>query len=192
MITSREVAAMDKRNERTRAVLKDALVDSLKKKRLADVSVSELCLAAAVSRSTFYSNYQNVSNVFRALVEDFAKETRSVNVQIHCRKCREEVDGKLPYCIAVRTTVRYGDVVREDCFLPLYLDALEFDSTRSQFLNPFLELGLSPEVASNVMRFQMAGCHAAALREPDDAIWLETQERIDAFIAGGLNALRAR
>ena len=88
--------------------------------------------------------------------------------------------------------MRYGDVVREDCFLPLYLDALEFDSTRSQILNPFLELGLSPEVASNVRRFQMAGCHAAALREPDDAIWLETQERIDAFIAGGLNALRAR
>lgn len=183
---------MDKRNERTRAALKDALVDSLKKKRLADISVSELCLAATVSRSTFYSNYQNVSNVFKALVEDFAKETRSVNAQIHCRKCKEEVDGKLPYCIAVRTTVRYRDVVREDCFLPLYLDALEFDSTRSQILNPFLELGLSPEVASNVMRFQMAGCHAAALREPDDAIWLETQEGIDTFIAGGLNALRAR
>lgn len=31
---------MDKRNEKTRAALKDALIDFLKKKRLADVSVS--------------------------------------------------------------------------------------------------------------------------------------------------------
>ena len=83
-------------------------------------------------------------------------------------------------------------MVREDCFLPFYLDALEFDSTRSQILNPYLELGLSPEVASNVRRFQMAGCHAAALREPDDVIWLATQESIVAFIAGGLNALGVR
>ena len=133
-----------------------------------------------------------MSNVFKALVEDFAKETRSVNTQLHYRKCKEEVEGKLPYCIAVRTTVRYRDVVREDCFLPLYIDVLEFDSTCSQIHNLYLELGLSPEVASNVIRFQMAGCHAAALREPDDAIWLATQESIDSFIAGGLNTLRAR
>lgn len=183
---------MDKRNEKTRAALKDALIDFLKKKRLADVSVSELFLAAGVSRSTFYSNYQNVSNVFKALVEDFAKETRSLNAQLRCRKCKEEAEGKLPYCIAVRTTVRYSNVVREDCFLPFLLSTSEYGNNCSQILDPYLELGLSPEVASNVVRFQMAGCHAAALSEPDDTIWLETQESIDAFIAGGLNALRAR
>jgi len=78
---------MDKRNERTQTALKNALVDALKGKRLADVSVSELCGAAGVSRSTFYSNYQNVSNVFKALVADFAKETRPLKAQLRCREC---------------------------------------------------------------------------------------------------------
>lgn len=183
---------MDKRNERTQTALKNALVDALKGKRLADVSVSELCGAAGVSRSTFYSNYQNVSNVFKALVADFAKETRPLKAQLRCRECKEGDEGRLPYCIAVRTTARYRDVVREDCFLPLLLDAAEFADSATQTLNPYLELGLSPKVASNVMRFQMAGCHAVALSEPDDGVWLETQEKIDTFIAGGLNALKVR
>lgn len=183
---------MDKRNERTHTALKDALVGALKKKHLADVTVSELCAAAGVSRSTFYNNYQNVSNVFKALVDDFAKEARPLKAQLRCRECKQGAEGKLPYCIAVRTTVRYSDVVREDCFLPLLLDAAGFADSRTQILNPYLELGLSPKAASNAMRFQMAGCHAAALSEPDDETWLETQESIDTFIAGGLNALRAR
>ena len=181
---------VDKRVEKTQAALKNALLEALKRKRLADITVSELCSTADVSRSTFYSNYPNVFDVFIALVVDFSYETKSLKSHLRCKEC-EESEGKLPYCIAVRKTTRYKDVVRQDCFLPLLLKVLE--NTNNQIINmdSYCELGLPPKIANNIMRFQMAGYHATALHETDDEIWCETQRCIDTFIVGGLNALRS-
>ena len=51
----------NKRSLATEECLKNALIVLLKDKELADISVTELCNAADIERSTFYAHYEDVS-----------------------------------------------------------------------------------------------------------------------------------
>jgi AcrR family transcriptional regulator len=65
---------MPEENQRvrlTKRLLKEALIDLLEKKPLQDVSVSELCGAAGINRTTFYNHYGNPAVV----LEDIERES---------------------------------------------------------------------------------------------------------------------
>lgn len=181
----------DKRILKTRAAVKQALLEILESKHLSDVSVSELSAAAGISRSTFYCNYQNVQEVFEALISDFLDETRGLRTQLRCKGCQDNaLDNKTPFCVAVRKAGRYQNVVRETGFLPALLNIINSGVRGTYAQAPYLERGLSPHVAENLVSFQMAGCYTAALAGGDDKSWEATQAAIDIFIAGGLGAIR--
>ena len=48
---------LDKRNQRSRAALRKALVELMREKSVNRISVKELCEHARVNRSTFYGSY---------------------------------------------------------------------------------------------------------------------------------------
>ena len=51
----------DRRTLYTRMAVKDALLELLKEKEYADITVADLCRAAQLSRGTFYLHYGNIS-----------------------------------------------------------------------------------------------------------------------------------
>lgn len=57
----------DRRIQYTKMVLREALLDLLKKKSLNQVSISELCEKADVSRNTFYNHYSIPGDVLQEL-----------------------------------------------------------------------------------------------------------------------------
>lgn len=57
---------MDPRGRRTRAALHDALLCLLRDRAISDVTVSELCRAAHIHRTTFYKHYGSVSEFVRS------------------------------------------------------------------------------------------------------------------------------
>ena len=190
----------DRRNLKTIASVKEALLVLLKRKRLSDVTVTDISAAANISRSTFYCNFRNVHEVYELLVEDFLRqETKTLKSQISCEKYRESTcaggadasceDARLPYCVAVRRTVRYREVTREAEFLPSLLRITRENDESVAF---FAELGVEPAVARSLLTFQMAGCHAAALDAAAGEEWPACKSAIDAFIAGGMDAVRSR
>lgn len=69
--------AGDARVRYTRAVLKKALLELLKTKPIAKVTVKELCQAADLNRGTFYLHYQEPGDVLREIEEDFFREEMS-------------------------------------------------------------------------------------------------------------------
>ena len=69
----------EKRNLWSRQQLTKALLSLLKKKELADITVSELCEKAGVGRVTFYRNYPDMTDIVRQyLIEDNREWTESI------------------------------------------------------------------------------------------------------------------
>lgn len=69
---------MDLRRQRSREKLQNALIEELKHKRLADITIGQLVKVAGVSRQTFYSNFDDLNEILCVIAKDlFSKsETR--------------------------------------------------------------------------------------------------------------------
>lgn len=67
----KEPASESRRVRMTKRLLKDALVELLEKKSLAEVKVTEVCELADVNRSTFYSYYNDVFELLGEIEIDF-------------------------------------------------------------------------------------------------------------------------
>lgn len=74
---------MDPRVAKTKGKVRDGLLQLLEHDRLEDITVSDLCRAAGVNRSTFYVYYDTVSSVFEEQVDiilaEMAREMRAVS-----------------------------------------------------------------------------------------------------------------
>ena len=55
----------------TKKLFRDSLIALLRKKKIYQITVSELCAAAELNRSSFYKHYGNVYDVLAELEEDF-------------------------------------------------------------------------------------------------------------------------
>lgn len=67
---------MSKENQRvalTKRLLKDAVMELLKKKHISRISVSEVCQRAEINRTTFYRHYQTPHDILLEIELDFVK-----------------------------------------------------------------------------------------------------------------------
>ncbi len=67
---------MDKRNEKSRQAIRQALVRLSREKPYQEISIRDLCREAGVSRSTFYNNYHIFNDVIAELSADFMQRVR--------------------------------------------------------------------------------------------------------------------
>ena len=69
----------NKRARATEKCLKNTLMALLKDKELADISVTELCEAADIDRSTFYAHDEDVAALGNACAADIEKQLSEVS-----------------------------------------------------------------------------------------------------------------
>jgi len=67
----RKARKPDRRARRTRNLLGDALVELIREKPFAEITVQQVLDRARVSRSTFYAHYRDKNDLFLGDVEDF-------------------------------------------------------------------------------------------------------------------------
>lgn len=68
-----------KENQRitiTKRLLKEALLDILKKKEIDKISVSELCTKAGINRATFYRHYEIPHDILLEIQDDFIEDSQ--------------------------------------------------------------------------------------------------------------------
>ena len=86
---------MDARIEKTKRKIKDALFTVLKKKAIADVTISEICQKAKVNRNTFYAHYATPEKVLEEIAEEYiAEEYKVLNA---CTTTKEIVIAACEY-----------------------------------------------------------------------------------------------
>ncbi len=64
----------DRRKEYTKRVIRESVFKILKKKRLSDITVKEICEDADVNRATFYRNYLDIFDLYEKMEEDLTTE----------------------------------------------------------------------------------------------------------------------
>lgn len=178
----------DARFEKSGAAIREALLRLLVARRLDDITMSELARMAGVSRSTLYAHFGNVQEAYLALVGEFLAGLRSLGAHLHCGDCG--ASGERPFCVALRDAGPYAPVVRDARFLPTLFALAEEGGLAGGMLDAFLGLGMSRLQAEALFRFQMSGCYAVALSEVPDGEWEVVQRTLDAFIRGGMGAVR--
>ena len=179
---------MDIRNAKTERAIKDALLAILAHKPLSDASVSEVAREAGISRSTFYSHFSNLEQVFNALVDEQQCGVRTLRSQLHRDACPEDDEAK-PFCLRLRKAGRYAPIVREKGYLPRFLESPRANQPGDEYEQLIAE-GLPTAAAQALRTFQMNGCYNAALSVHSDCEWVEIQPVIDEFIRGGIQAVR--
>lgn len=65
---------MDRRQEKTKQAILQALIKLIDQKGLDQVSVSDLCQQANINRSTFYLHYKNIDDLLLSVEADFIRE----------------------------------------------------------------------------------------------------------------------
>lgn len=63
----------DRRTIYTKNLIKDACYEALKKKPIHQITVTELCKAAEINRSTFYLHYQDAFAVYEEMLDEVIK-----------------------------------------------------------------------------------------------------------------------
>lgn len=85
-------AKIDVRILKTKERLKNALLTSLKEKKLEDITISEICLKASVNRNTFYSHYESVQDLLDEVEAHFLEVVLSkINIDANVTKSVEEL-----------------------------------------------------------------------------------------------------
>lgn len=80
----------DRRINRTKKLLLDALTSIMDKKRLKDISIRELCDYADISRGTFYLHYTDINNMVEKIENELLeglKESLEKNIHTCIELC---------------------------------------------------------------------------------------------------------
>lgn len=175
---------MTTRSEKTREAIKDAILELLEDKSLDRITMSELAAVANVSRSTLYSHYANIREVFDECVMDFCKGLRSLDSYLRCGVCLSETDNSArPFCVALREAGKYSTLVQDPSFLPTVLDFVS-----NKYADSFQDVA-TKNAQRILSRFQMSGCYYVAMDSMNDD-WESTQKLLDTYICAGMHAVR--
>ncbi len=174
-----------------KARLEQALLRLLKQKPLRRITVTELCEAAAVSRSTFYAHYSNVDDIYQELLRRFALESATLGAQLG--ECLPGVEARRPspLCTLVRTSEEYRGLVEEERFMECLLEISKAEYPEASY-GIYRDICDDADAARALYIFQIAGCIAAAKALSPSCDWPTVKEALDTFIGGGIRAVKNR
>ena len=173
-----------------KARLEQALLRLLKQKPLRRITVTELCEAAAVSRSTFYAHYSNVDDIYQELLRRFALDSTSLNTQLEGGS-EEDSRPHRPLCSMIRDSEDYAGLVDEERFMQGFLDTCRAEYPEASY-GVYRDICSNPDAARALYVFQMTGCIAAAKALGPSCDWDAAKKTIDVFIRGGIQAVKNR
>lgn len=171
--------------------IEEAMLSLLREKPLSSISVSELCAAAPASRSTFYSNFANVDELYRSLARGLLLQTAALRTQLKHGGSSSEAQPSRPLCAIIRDPGKYKGLIEDERFLQTVLDICQSDLSEVA-LGLYRDACDDPQAARTLFLFQMTGCISAAKSFGADEDWEAARENLDAFIRGGFAAIRNR
>jgi AcrR family transcriptional regulator len=186
---SEKARKTDRRSVYTRNVIKDSLLELLSAKDIADITISELCRAAEISRGTFYLHYNNTSEVLDELFNDALTSASSMLVQIGC----EASSGSkgYPLCRFIRDNSKYQSLFFSDSLHSQVIERIAAFNMDSFLEHMRAATGLDDDVLITMFYFQLNGCLAVIKRNirHHDGKWNDIQCTIDSFLKNGFDSL---
>ena len=194
----------DRRYAYTHGVIKDAMLELLHQISFNEVTVSSLCRQAQVGRATFYTHYDNLTEVIEELVEDAIKamdrsSAKSIDGMRELARYLStdhgfrEMESKillLPICQLVADNPRYNVLFR-DSTLSEYILTMIYRQEKDYQIAELKKYGLTEKEADMLFNYMLSGSFAVnkALGWKKDEDWMRVQRIILNFVCGGMDAL---
>ena len=195
------------RKEMTRMLLKEGLLSWLANNSFESVTVTSLCKASGITRSTFYLHYSNIMEIVDDLVDDaiayskpgmvdnnnlqtIARTLSSASDSVSLREAYDSIFDRLPLC---------QRIIRRKKYLPLFLDEqiseyvlkriIQCEKDR-QGLVMAEALGVSFDVGVSIFLFLVHGLYAInkEYKWTQSDAWLEAQKVIFELVYRGLQS----
>jgi len=195
------------RKEMTRMLLKEGLLSCLANNSYESVTVTSLCKASGITRSTFYLHYSNIMEIVDDLVDDaisysrpgmvdnnnlqiIAKALSAASNSISLREAYDSIFDRLPLC---------QRIIRHKKYLPLFLDEQISEYVLQRIIRSEKDrqglvmaevLGVSFDVGVSIFIFLVHGLYAVnkQYKWTQSDQWLEAQKIIFEFVYRGLQS----
>ena len=195
------------RKEMTRMLLKEGLLSCLANNSFESVTVTSLCKASGITRSTFYLHYSNIMEIVDDLVDDaiayskpgmvdnnnlqiIAKTLSAASDSILLREAYDSIFDRLPLC---------QRIIRHKKYLPLFLDEQISEYVLQRIIGREKDrqglvmaesLGVSFDVGVSIFIFLVHGLYAVnkQYKWTQSNQWLEAQKIIFEFVYRGLQS----
>ena len=93
----------NRRTFMTKRIIKESLVDMLKRKSMDKITVSALCEEADINRSTFYSHYSDVCDVLEEMKTEFIADYMPFAIEIDMKNHSIEKENFMKFFDCVKT-----------------------------------------------------------------------------------------
>lgn len=178
----------DRRTRYTIQILKDAFLTVKINKNFKDITVTDICREAEVSRGTFYLHFNNISEILDIVLDDAFLCIHDLNTQMFSCALSQDENKKNCFCRFIRNNKKYHGIFLDESLLPQILKKAE-----SLYIMDFIKNfpgknNLTENKIKNLFYFQINGCLALIKHNIYESSenWNETQLVIDSFIKNGL------
>ncbi len=180
----------DRRTIYTRNVIKDALLEAMKEKAFEQITVTDVCRRAEVTRATYYLHYQSLNQVLDELLND-ALQILSLLAGEQADHLREK-ESLLPVCHRVAQLPKY-QVIFQDETISGYVVNRIYQCQRQKLAPVFAkELHLSKKEAEMLTLFVITGTYNVnkSLHWKKNNTWYQMHSMLLKFTAGGYDRLK--
>ena len=191
MQTSSEVNPMSKKQDprtvQTKVLIKQTLLDMMKKTAFEKITVSELCKIAEINRGTFYLHYCDLWAVLEELEEEALQEESSTELY-QCCLTAEHYECPYGICDKIHTHPEYGVIFFDDSLTGHVIEKIAQQSKDKYVTALVRQLDLTAEQAETIFCFQLNGCLAInkKIYRNGSKNWEASRDLIGGFIQSGL------
>ena len=179
----------DRRTLYTRKVIKQAVLDLLSEKDYFQITVTDICKRAELSRGTFYLHYENISQIVDELIEEVLEQTAPLYEHLEQQVSNTE-SFTFPLCQLLRRDRQYQALFLSDSLRERIVDRLSQHS-HDGIAAAITSSGKFTEKELQALRvFQMNGCLAVCKQHialPDEE-WSDIQCSIDRLLQFGFQS----
>ena len=196
---------IDRRTIYTKNVIKDALLNALEEKPFEQITVTDVCRRAEVTRATYYIHYQSLTEVLDELLNDAlqmadqdCQKQDDDALQIMSLLAGETADhlkekeSLLPVCHRVAQLPKY-QVIFHDETISGYVVNRIYQCQRQRLAPVFMkELNLTKKEAEMLTLFIITGTYNVnkSLNWKKNSTWYQIHSMLLKFTSGGCDRLR--
>lgn len=195
---------IDRRTLYTRNVIKDALLEALSEKNFEQVTITDVCRRAEITRATYYLHYSSLTDVLDELLFDAMQmaqhdcsDTDADEMQILkllAEKEPEQLEANesmLPVCHRVAQLPKYQVIFRDETISGYVVNQI-YQCQKHRLVPVFMKtLNLTQKTAEMLTLFIITGTYNVnkALNWKKDSTWYQIHSMLLRFSAGGYSRL---
>lgn len=153
----------DRRSQKTISAIQNTALQLMCTRRMNEIKIVDLCMAADINRTTFYLHYRNIAEVLRSLIDDMAAQIfdSEAEAELETEGSEEKTGKTLEFLIACADTLdgyeHFGAFVQKSTDADFFLTSLKNVLSEKIYGYMVRKYGTDTEAAKPVIRFLTGG-----------------------------------